>query len=258
MQVNTDLLIMKLLIDIGNTNTSIAIAKGKKIRKKYFIHTERNRVKPGSLKRLLGPDLRKIDRVVMVSVVPKFCSIMKKSLRSIVPQVPVLLIGQEITVPMKIRYRKPQEVGQDRLVTSFGASQMYGAPVLVVDFGTAVTFDFVNSRGEYEGGLIFPGLRLGLEALVRNTALLPEIEVKSTKGLIGRDTRGSMNKGILFGYAAMCDGLIRMFKQKYGKKLKVVATGGDAGLVAKYSRHIKTVYPDLVFAGLCLLSADRG
>jgi len=247
---------MKLLVDIGNTNTSIAVARGDKVRKKYFIHTDKDRVKPGSLRRLLGPDLRGIDRIIMVSVVPKFCSMMKKSLRSVARGVPLLVIGEGVRVPMKVRYKKPREVGQDRLVTSFGALRTYGAPVLVVDFGTAVTFDFVNSKGEYEGGLIFPGLRLGLESLVRNTALLPKVRIKTTKGLIGRDTRGSMNKGILFGYAAMCDGLIRMFREKYGKKFKVVATGGDAGLVARYSRRIKTVHPDLVFTGLCCLS-DR-
>ena len=245
---------IKLLIDIGNTNTSIAVIRAEKIQKKYFIHTDKDQVAPGPLKRLLGADLRKIDRIVIVSVVPKFYSIVKKSLRTVAPGVPILLIGKEIKVPMKIKYKKPREIGQDRLVTSFSAVRIYGTPVLVVDFGTAVTFDFVSGRGVYEGGLIFPGLRLGLESLVRNTALLPEISVKPTRGLIGRDTRDSMNKGILLGYAAVCDGFVRLFKEKYGNRIKIVATGGDAGLVAKYSRHIKKVHPDLIFAGLSFLA----
>ncbi|MEE8574618.1 MAG: type III pantothenate kinase, partial [Thermodesulfobacteriota bacterium] len=246
--------VMKLLIDIGNTNTSIAIIKAAKIRKRYFIHTSRKQVEPATLKRLLGADLRKIKKIVVANVVPKFFSVIKKSLKTIAPGIPVLVIGRDIKVPMKNKYRKPEEVGQDRLVVSYAASLLRGTPVLVVDFGTAVTFDFVNKKGEYEGGLIFPGLRLGFGALVNNAALLPEIEIGLTSGLIGRDTRGSMNKGIIYGYAAMCDGIIRLFRKKYGRSLKVVATGGDAELVARYTRYIKTIYPDLIFTGLDLLA----
>ncbi|RKY40197.1 MAG: hypothetical protein DRP85_09040 [Candidatus Makaraimicrobium thalassicum] len=247
---------MELLVDIGNTNTSMAVVRGKKIRKRYFIHTATGQVRPAALKKLFGADLREIGRIVIVSVVPGFLSIMEKSLKSVAPGIPLLVVGRDIKVPMKIKYKKPQEIGQDRLVVSFAALRICGPPVLIVDFGTAVTFDFVNRMGRYEGGLIFPGLRLGLESLIRNTALLPEVEVKPTRGLIGRDTPASMNKGILFGYAAMCDGLVRMFRKEYGKRIEVVATGGDAGLVAKYSRHIEMICPDLIFTGLRLLAAD--
>ncbi|MEA3489675.1 MAG: type III pantothenate kinase [Candidatus Omnitrophota bacterium] len=245
---------MKLLIDIGNTNTSLAVVKGGKVRKRYFIRTARKQVEQKSLRRLFGPVLSMIEEVVIVSVVPKFLPIIKRNIRAVVPDVPVYVVGRDIKVPMRIRYKKPGEVGQDRLVTSFSAYRLFGSQVLVVDFGTAVTFDLVNNKGDYEGGLIFPGLRLGLESLVRNTALLPRVRIRSTKGLIGRDTRSSMNKGIILGYAALCDGIIRMFREKYGKKLKVIATGGDAGLIKKYSSQIKAVYPDLLFEGLYLLS----
>jgi len=248
---------MRLLIDVGNTNTSIAIVKGEKIRKKYFIHTSREKIEQKALKRLLGADLREIDRAVIVSVVPKFRTVFKKSMKAIAPKIRVQFIGRDIKVPIKIKYKKPGEVGQDRLVTSFAAQQVCGLPVLIIDFGTAVTFDLVSEKGEYEGGLIFPGLRMGLKSLVRDTALLPKIEVKATRGLIGRDTRGSMNKGILYGYAAVCDGFVGSFRKQYGRKLKVVATGGDAGLVARYTRHVKTVCPDLIFTGLRLLSPPK-
>ena len=244
---------IKLLIDIGNTKTSIAVAAGKRIKKRYFIHTAKKQVKPKALKRLLGARLRNIEEVVIVSVVPEFLALVKKSIKSIAPKIPIMVVGRNIKVPIKVRYKKPKEVGQDRLATSFSAFEMYGSPVVSIDFGTAVTFDIVNEKGEYEGGLIFPGLRVALESLVCNTALLPRINVKPTSGLVGRDTRGSMNKGILLGYAAMCDGMVQRFKKKYGKKLKVVATGGDARLVAKYSKHLKTVSPDLIFKGLLSL-----
>lgn len=245
---------MKLLIDIGNTNCSIFVAGEKKIRKKYFIHTGKKDVQPSSFKRLLGPDLRKIDSIVIVSVVPKFLSIVRKSLRAAIPGVPVRVVGKDIKVPIKNKYKKPGEVGQDRLVTTFAASRLYGDPVMTIDFGTAVTMDFVNKKGEYEGGLIFPGLRLAMGSLSREAALLPKIELRSTRDLLGRDTVSSMNNGILYGYASMCDGLIERFRKKYGKKLKIVATGGDAALVSKYSRYIKTVSPDLISTGLFILS----
>lgn len=245
---------MNLLIDIGNTNTSLALVRGKKIFKRYFIRTSRKEVSLKSLKRLFGKNLRGIDKVVIVSVVPKFLTLIKQSLKKVLPGIPLLVVGKDIKIPIKNRYRKPKEVGQDRLVAAFAAKRLSGSPVVSIDFGTAVTLDFVNKKGEYEGGLIFPGLRLGLGSLIREAALLPKTDIKATKGLIGRDTRDSMNKGILYGYASMCDGLVEQLRRKYGHSLKVVATGGDARLVSKYSRHLKKVHPDLILEGLNLLT----
>ncbi len=245
---------MKLLIDIGNTNTSIAISDGGKVRKEFFLHTMKKEVNPRSFKRLLGTFAGRIDEAVIVSVVPAFLSVVKKSLKAVVPHIKVRTVGKDIKVPIKVKYKDPREVGQDRLVIAYAAKISFKAPILVIDFGTAVTFDLVGARGAYEGGLIFPGLRLALGSLVENAALLPKIVLKPTRGLIGRDTKSSMNKGILMGYASMCDGIIERFKDKYGKQLKVVATGGDAGLIARYSSRIEEVSPDLIFKGLSLLA----
>jgi len=244
---------MKLLIDIGNTNTSIGVLNKKSIKKSYFIYTSKRGVQPTSLKRLLGKFLKDIDEVILVSVVPEFLKIVKKSLKKVLPGASIKVVGKEIKVPIKVKYKKPKEVGQDRLVTSFAARELYGKPVLVIDFGTAVTFDFVNKKGEYEGGLIFPGIRLGLESLHKKTALLPRIEIKKTKGIIGKDTSSSMNKGIVLGYSAMCEGIISLFRKEYGSRLKVVATGGNAALIAKYTPHIKEIKPNLIFTGLSFL-----
>jgi len=241
---------MKLLIDIGNTNTSMVVASGKKFLKHYFIRTSKKDIAPKSLKRLLGRYLIDIDEMIVVSVVPEFLSLLKKVFNKRFTDARVRVVGRDIKVPIRNLYEKPREVGQDRLVTSFAASHVCGSPVIAIDFGTAVTMDYVNKSGAYEGGLIFPGLRLALGSLVEDTALLPRVALKPTRGFIGRNTHSSMNNGILFGYAAMCDGIIEKFRRKYGRSVKVIATGGDAGLVSKYSRHIKTVRPYLIFEGL--------
>ena len=246
---------MNLLIDIGNTKCSLAVTEGRRIRKRYFIHTDKKEVQPASLKRLLGAYRNKIDDIVIVSVVPKFLTIVKKSLKAVVPDAGIRIVGKDIIVPMKIKYKIPEEVGQDRLVTAYAAREENTTPLLVIDFGTAVTFDLVNRKGEYEGGLIFPGLRLSLESLENNTALLPYIDVHPIRGLIGKDTKGSMNKGIVLGYASLCEGIIKRFRKEFGKSLRVLATGGDSALIARYAEGIEEVAPDLVFKGLSRLAS---
>ena len=245
---------MKLLIDIGNTNTAMVLSCKGKISKRYFIKTAKRQIEPGSLKRLFARHLGAIDDIVIVSVVPGFLSILKRSLKIIAPGVSLRIVGKDVIVPMKVKYKDPAQVGQDRLVTSFAALKKYKGPLIVIDFGTAVTFDVVSAKGDYEGGLIFPGLRLALKSLSMGAALLPKIELTPSKGVIGRDTRSSMNNGVLYGYASMCDGLIDILKKKYGKNIRVIATGGDAALVARYSRGIDTVHKDIIFKGLMLLS----
>ena len=112
----------------------------------------------------------------------------------------------------------------------------------------------MSSKGEYEGGLIFPGIRLALASLSAEAALLPKVELKASKVLIGRDTKTSMNNGILYGYASMCDGIIDKLKKEYSRNIKVIATGGDASLISRYSKQIKNVHPDLILEGLKLLT----
>ena len=235
----------------------MAVADASGIRRRFFLRTSRKQIESSSLKRLFRADLGKIDRVIVVSVVPKFLALLKKNLRAVFPGVPVRVVGKNIRVPMRNNYKVPGQVGQDRLVTAFSALVSYGGPVIVVDFGTAVTFDFVSKKGEYEGGMIFPGLRLALGSLSKNAALLPRIELKPTRSIIGRDTRSSMNNGILYGYASMCDGVIRLLRKRYGRSARVVATGGDAALISRYSDLINKVSPDLIFKGLDLLSTSR-
>ena len=130
--------------------------------------------------------------------------------------------------------------------------ELYGCPSIVIDFGTAITFDVISKKGEYLGGLIFPGIETSLNALSQKAALLPKIKVAPPKGLIGRDTVDSMRSGVFYGTGALCDGVIAKLKSKYGP-MKVIATGGHAALMAKYSTAIDRINPDLTLLGLKII-----
>ena len=132
--------------------------------------------------------------------------------------------------------------------------RMYGAPALIVDFGTAITFDIVSGKGHYLGGLILPGIAMGLGSLYEKTALLPKVELKRARSIIGKDTVNSMRAGILFGYGAMCDGLIAKYRKILGRGLKVIATGGNAGLIKSYAKYIDIVDSDLTIKSLALVA----
>jgi type III pantothenate kinase len=244
----------RILVDIGNTNTSIALVRGRNIMKKYFIRTSKNEVDPASLKRLLGKDLKEASEIVIAQVVPKFLNVFTASIKEAAGGVPIRLVGTDIIVPMKVRYKDPKEVGQDRLVTAYGGLAVYGSPIIMIDFGTAVTFDCVGDDGAYEGGLIFPGLRLALEALSSKAALLPKIELSPARELIGTDTENSINSGVIYGFAGACDGIVQRLKKECRTLPKVIATGGDAPLIAKYTKEIDKVHSDIIFEALSLLA----
>jgi len=150
-------------------------------------------------------------------------------------------------------YRRPAQVGQDRLVNAYAAFFSYGAPLIVIDFGTAVTFDVVSQKREYLGGMILPGLKISLDSLAQRTALLPSIRLTSPAEFIGRDTKNSMLSGIVYGFSSLVDELCRKIKKKLGSKARVVATGGDAGLIGRYCRVINKIDKDLTLKGLALI-----
>jgi type III pantothenate kinase len=160
-------------------------------------------------------------------------------------------------VPIKNLYRKPYQVGQDRLVNAYAGLKLYGAPLIVVDFGTAVTFDVVSRNNEYLGGMILPGLGISLDVLADRAALLPNIKLDKPKEFIGRDTKNSMLSGIVYGFAALTDYLAARIKNKIGKNAKVIGTGGDIGLASKYCEGINKIDKDLIQKGLNLIYIER-
>jgi len=236
---------MLLAIDIGNTTVSLGTFRGKELKSSRRIPTR-------SIFSKKAIDLPgDINAAIISSVVPKATPVIKRMLRRKYGIKP-LVLGENIKAPIKNLYRNPKKVGQDRLVNAVAVKELYGYPAVVIDFGTAITFDVISGKGEYLGGLIFPGIETSLNALSEKAALLPKIKVEPPSGLIGRNTVESMRSGVLYGTGALCDGIISKLKAKYGKQL-VIATGGHCRLMARFSKSIDTVNPDLTLRGLRII-----
>ncbi len=247
---------MELFIDIGNTNSSIALSRSGKVLKVFFITTNKKNLREDSLKRLLSRWLNEIDRIVIVSVVPFFLGRLKRLLLKVLPDASLQVVGEHITVPIENTYSAPEEVGQDRLLSSFAAKHYYGTPCIVVDFGTAVTFDVVNKKGQYEGGIIFPGMRVSFKNLLESAALIGKFELDEAGKvpIVGKNTHDSIRSGLFRGYAAMCDGIITRLCDDMDEKPHIIATGGDAAIIEPFSEHLKNIDEILLFKGLsCII-----
>jgi len=249
---------MLLAIDIGNTTVTFAIMKGKRV---AHAHSLDNSALSAGLKRELSCIKRKFPRisdVILCSVVPKTLKTVDRAVRRHLKITP-MIIGKDIKVPIKNNYRDPKQVGQDRLVCAYATRHLYGSPAIIIDFGTAITFDVVSKLGHYQGGIIVPGIRLSAESLYRKTALLPKINsIKGPKALIGRDTQESILSGIFFGYGSMCCGLIDSLAKGLKGKPKVIVTGGHTRLMRKFiAKKITKIDKDLVFKGMAILNDKR-
>lgn len=240
-----------LAVDIGNTNIACAVFRGGRIIRRFFIPT------PAYTGRALHAGLGGVSIAgsIICSVVPPASRRLKKDIAAISDEKPRLL-GSDMRVPVINRYRRPEQVGQDRLVNAYAAIRYYGAPVIVVDLGTAITFDVVSPRGEYLGGMILPGLRLGARALSEHTALLPPVTLRSPGEFIGRDTESSIRSGLLYGCAAVCDEFAEKIRARIGKTAPVVCAGGDSRLIARYCRAFTAIDPDLTLKGLHLIYTE--
>lgn len=239
---------MLLAIDIGNTNITFGIFKNNKLLKKFDLPAKKYNFK--KLLSCLGKT--QIKNCIICSVVPKNTKIIERGIKKLIKIRPYIL-GKNISVPIKNLYRKSSQVGQDRLVNAYAGINLYGAPLVVVDFGTAITCDVISKNGAYLGGIILPGLRISLDALYQQTALLPLVKLCKPKELIGRDTKNSILSGIIYGYATLIDGLIERIKTEIGKNALVICTGGNANLVSKYCFKITKIDADLTLTGLNLI-----
>ncbi|MFA5142927.1 MAG: type III pantothenate kinase [Candidatus Omnitrophota bacterium] len=247
-----------IALDIGNTNITAGVFKYGHLVARVKIPTHMNSAYDHALKGLFrkgGISPAGGEDVIISSVVPAALGRVAKALKKIA-KFRITVLGRDLDVPIKNLYRLKKEVGQDRLVNAFAAKKLYGSPAVIIDFGTAITFDLVSKKGEYLGGLIMPGIGISLSSLYEKTALLPCVELKDAPhiSIIGKDTVSSMRGGILFGFGAMCDELSLKYRKRLGKSLKVIATGGNASLIKKYSGSIQILDEDITLKGLLLIS----
>lgn len=240
---------MKLLaIDIGNTSITCGMFNGARLGKRFGLPTARYDI--AALKRAFGKQLP--DQIIISSVVPRISGLMERDFPAKLGIKPYIL-GRNLAVPIKNAYRKPKQVGQDRLVNAYAGIQLYGKPLVVIDFGTAVTFDCISRKGEYLGGMILPGMGISLEALFRRTALLPAVKLAPPREFIGRETKTSILSGIVYGMAALADDLSQRIKTEIGASARIIGTGGNIGLLARYCNKIDAIDPDLTLKGLQLI-----
>jgi len=244
---------MILLFDIGNTHTHIGLADDRRVLKQTDIPTLTwfGGGAAALVKKFAGKN--KIAGAVLCSVVPRATPLVRKTVRTLW-KLNALELNPKTIRGVGIDYPQPDSIGPDRLANAVAARQRFGAPVVVVDFGTAVTFDVVDSAGNYVGGIIAPGLAVMTDYLHEKTALLPKIEIREIKSAVGKSTEAAMLIGAVHGYRGLVRELIAELKRELrADKLPVVATGGYAKLIAAKLPEISAVAPDLTLEGLRLV-----
>jgi type III pantothenate kinase len=249
---------MLLTIDIGNTSIHFGVFDRNRLKGEWRITTAPHKTSDEygiTIKEFLQIgrlDARMIDGVVLCSVVPilssAFCEAAKKYFHC-----KPLAVNFKIKTGLKILYDPPRDVGADRIANAAAARERYSESVLIVDFGTATTFDIVTKRGEYLGGVITPGVMISVESLFAKAAKLPVVELSRPKRIIGRDTVSSIQSGIIYGYASMVDGVVQRMRQEMGGRLRVIATGGLADIISRYCKTIEEIRPFLTLEGLKIL-----
>lgn len=251
---------MILAVDIGNTQTVLGLFEGDALDAHWRVSTDATltgdelRVKIGGL--LAAEDLRWTDvrRVVVSSVVPVLTSAYAEMAERTTGRAPIV-VGPGLKTGLAIRYENPAEIGADRIVNAVAALRSYGAPLIVVDFGTATTLDVLAADGAYLGGAIAPGVETSAEALFSRAARLSEVDLEAPPRVIGTNTRASVQAGLVLGQAAMVDGLVRRAWTELGAETRVVATGGLAAMLAPLCETVTDVDADLTLRGLMIVYA---
>ncbi|OEH84364.1 pantothenate kinase [Desulfuribacillus stibiiarsenatis] len=246
-------------MDVGNTNIVIGVYEGEFLKYHWRIATNREKTEDeyGITVRNLfidrGVQIKEIDAVIISSVVPPIMFALERMVENYIGLKP-LIVGPGIKTGLNICIENPREVGADRIVNAVAAVHEYGAPLILVDFGTATTFCAIDSKGSYLGGAIAPGIRISTEALFNKAAKLPRIELVRPPKVIGKNTVNSMQSGIIYGYIGQLEGIVKRMKQEIAQDdMKVVATGGLAELIATECSCVDVIDEFLTLKGLRIL-----
>jgi type III pantothenate kinase len=246
-----------LAIDVGNTNIVLGAYDGTHLVSSWRINTDADRMPDeyavliDGLLRYVNRSLKDVSAVVLCSVVPALTTAFEEMTRQFCYREPIV-VGPGTRTGVKILYENPREVGADRIANAVAAFHLYGGPAIVIDFGTATTFDALSGDGEYLGGAIAPGLIISADALFQRAARLYRVELKRPKAAIGRNTGASVQAGLIYGYVGLIEGLIARFRQEMGPA-RVIATGGLSNVIAKETSAIEIINPLLTLEGLRLI-----
>lgn len=249
---------MLLVIDVGNTNIVFGAYKGKELVMTFRMGTNKSKTSDEYgvvIKEIFvmnGHELSEIKDVIISSVVPDVMHALESFVVRYCNATPII-VGPGVKTGMNIKYENPQEVGADRIVNAVAAIEKYGAPLVIIDFGTATTFCAVNSKKEYLGGAISPGIKISAQALFDRASKLPKVEIVEPKAVIGKTTVSAMQSGIFFGYVGLVKNIVEQMKKEVGDNATVVATGGLASLICTHMEEVDYVDKNLTLEGLRII-----
>lgn len=250
------MVMMLFVIDVGNTNTVLGVFDEGTLQHEWRIKTDRYKTEDEfavliqSLFELKQLTFSSIQSIMISSVVPPIMHALEKLCHEYFQIEPLIIGHKMIRSCLHIEYPKPEELGADRMVNAVGAIEKYGAPLIIIDFGTATTYCYIDENKAYEGGLISPGINISLDALYRKAAKLPKIEVEQPDTVVGHTTVKAMQSGVYYGYVGQVDGIVKRILKEKSVDAKVIATGGLAKLIANASETITEVEPHLTLFGL--------
>jgi type III pantothenate kinase len=242
-----------LAVDVGNTETVFGLYEGPELGERWRIATEAQRT-GDELGALLADflDLDAIDGICLASSVPRLIREYEHAAQRWA-EAPLLVLGPGVATGLAIHYDDPREVGSDRIANSVAARERFGAPVIVVDFGTSTNFDIVGPDGDFVGGVLAPGIETSMEALFSRAARLVKVDYAEPPQVIGKTTEQALRSGLVYGFAGQVDGIVDAIRGELGVEAKAVATGGLADLIAPHSRTVSAVEPFLTLEGLRLV-----
>lgn len=250
---------MILVMDVGNTNIVLGVYEGKKLLVSWRMATDKDRTSDEfgmfivSLFNNERLDIMDVEATIIASVVPQIMYSLEHAIRKYFKKEPIV-VGPGIKTGINIKYENPREVGADRIVNAVAGFELYGGPLIVVDFGTATKFEAISSKGEYLGGAICPGVRISADALFQRASKLPRIELSKPENVIGRNTVSNLQSGIVFGHIGQVEYIVNLMKKEMNEeKVKVIATGGMARLIAGGAEAIDEINGQLTLDGLRII-----